>query len=443
MIQALRLLKAVSLLLLGAAVTTGACSKRSEPAKPAPVSAKADEHEHGDDHDHDHEHGETEHSDEVTLTPAAIERYGVKVEPVQRRVLLPTILTPARVAFNTEAMAHVGSPLRGRAIEVKVRLGDTVTVGQPLVVVESPELGEAQADLLLKESAVLTATPAAQLSKLAWERAKELYERSQGISLTDVQRREAEYKATIANMKAAEAAVVASKNRLNLLGMDQAAVDALVKTSTIIPRYSIRSAIDGLVVQREVTPGEIISPDRESLMVIADTQSLWVLADVPEAKLAGVDRGTRAWVTIGSSSGDALPAPHFEGKVTFVSPIVDPLTRSAQVRIEVPTSIEHGLKLRPGMFAVAEIAHEIAGAEPAAVIAVPDGAIQTVEGGPAIFVPVTGEPNTFAKRAVAVGKPVGGLVPILSGLSEGEPFVVTGTFILKAELGKAGAAHEH
>lgn len=436
-------MKIAHVVLLGIVFTTGACSKSSEPENPTKQAAHKDEHDHDHDHGDDHGHDESAHSDEVTLTPEAIERYGIKVEPAQLRVLQPTIVTPARVAFNTEAMAHVGSPLRGRAIEVKVRMGDTVKAGQELVVVESPELGEAQAELLQRQTAVMTAAPAAELSKIAWERANALFERSQGISLTEVQRREAEYKAAVANVKAAEAAAVAAENRLHLLGMDQKAVDTLTKTSEIVPRYSIRSAIDGLVVQREVTLGELVSPDRDSLMVIADIKNLWVLADVPEAKLAGIERGTKAWVTIGSSSDPSQPAPTFTGTVAFVSPIVDPLTRTAQVRIEVPLGTERGLTLRPGMFAQAEIAHDTGGKEPTPVIAIPDEAIQTVEGGPAIFVPVEGEPNTFAKRAITVGKSIGGFVPIITGLAEGEPFVVAGTFILKAELGKAGAAHEH
>ena len=66
-----------------------------------------------------------------------------------------------------------------------------------------------------------------------------------------------------------------------------------------------------------------------------------------------------------------------------------------------------------------------------------------VDGGPAVFVPVEAEENTFAKRAVTVGNRVGGWVPVLSGLKEGDPVVVSGTFVLKADLGKAGAAHEH
>lgn len=439
-------LQIARLALLGAAVAAGACSKKSEPAAPKPAQAShADNHKHDDEHDHDegHDsgHDEGEHADEVVLTPEAIERYGIKVESAQLRVLQPTIVTSARVAFNTEAMAHVGSPLRGRAVEVKVRLGDVVKAGQELVVVESPELGEAQADFLQRKTAVLTAAPAAELSKIAWERANALYERSQGISLTEVQRREAEYKAAVANVKAAEAAAIASENRLHLLGMDQQAVDALAKTGEIVPRYSIRSAIDGTVVQREVTLGELVNPDRDSLMVIADTKSLWVLADVPEAKLAGIERGTKAWVTIGTASDASTPAPKFEGVVSFVSPIVDPLTRTAQVRIEFPTSVDNGPMPRPGMFAQAEIARVSGSGAP--VIAVPVEAIQTVEGGPAIFVPVKNEPNTFAKRSVKIGRPVGGFVPVLSGLAEGEPFVIAGTFILKAELGKAGAAHEH
>jgi cobalt-zinc-cadmium efflux system membrane fusion protein len=98
------------------------------------------------------------------------------------------------------------------------------------------------------------------------------------------------------------------------------------------------------------------------------------------------------------------------------------------------------------MFAQVEIAaratdERLTQSEP--VVAVPDEAIQTVEGRTAIFVPVPNEPGTFSKRTVAIGRSVGGRVPVYSGLKEGDLVVVKGTFILKAELGKAEAAHEH
>jgi cobalt-zinc-cadmium efflux system membrane fusion protein len=192
-------------------------------------------------------------------------------------------------------------------------------------------------------------------------------------------------------------------------------------------------------VQREVTLGELVSPDREYLMVLADATKLWVLADVPETRLTQVHVGAQAWISVGSLGEPG--ARRIEGVVTYIPPFVDPTTRTAQVRIEVPVT---GPTLRPGMFAQAEIAAadpDAATAPP--VVAVPEGAIQTVDGGPAVFVPVEGEPGAFQKRAVAVGPAVAGLVPVHSGLAEGERYVSAGTFILKAELGKGAAAHEH
>jgi cobalt-zinc-cadmium efflux system membrane fusion protein len=337
-------------------------------------------------------------------------------------------------------MAHVGSSLRGRAVEIKVRLGDLVRKDQELVVIESPELGEAQSDFLQKRSAAQSAAPQVDLAKAAWDRAAGLLKESQGISLTEVQRREAEYKAGVAAQKAAEAAASAAENRLHILGMDQRAVEGITATSEIAPRFVIRAPIDGQVVQREVTQGELVSPEREALLVLADTRTLWVLADVPEANLAEVAVGVPAWVSVGFLAGERL-----EAQVSFISPIVDPTTRTAQVRIDVPegTKGNGNLHLRPGMFARAEItAVAVDGKDPKPVIAVPDEAVQTVEGGPAVFVPVAGEPNTYAKRPVTVGSPVGGLIPVLSGLAEGDQYVAAGSFILKADLGKSAAKHE-
>ena len=392
--------------------------------------------EHAEESGHDHA-GEGEHADEVKLASDAVAKYGIQTSTAQLWKLRPTIHVPARVVFNTEAMAHVGSPLRGRIVDVKVRVGDPVKVGAELAVIESPELGEAQADFLQRRVAVQTAEPAVDLSRVAWERAKGLYEQSQGISLTEVQRREAEHKASIAALKATESARTAAENRLHMLGMGHEGIEALATTGEVVPRYTIRAAIDGVVVQREVTLGELVNPEREYLMVLADTTKLWVLADVPEARLLQVEVGAQAWISLGSEGDEGHK--RFAGAVTFLSPFVDPTTRTAQVRIEVPAS---GLGLRPGMFAQAEIVTANAqGTRETPVV--PEEAIQTVEGAPAVFVPVAGEPGAFRKRAVTIGPAVDGLVPVYAGLAEGESFVSAGSFLLKAELGKGAAAHEH
>lgn len=417
----------------------GSHAHGAEPGKAGGAKEAGHDHDHDHDHDHGDDHGAGEgeaHADEVTLTPEAVIRYGIKVDAATLSTLTPTFTAPGRVGFNTEAMAHVGSPLRGRAVEIRARLGDAVKRGDALLIVESPELGEAQAEYFQRRTAAQASAPSADLARLSWERAKALFEQSQGISLSEVQKREAEYKAAVASQRSAEAAVIGSENRLHLLGMGQAAVEDLARTGEIAPRYTVHAPIDGRVVQREITLGELVGPDREALMVLADTSTLWVLADVPEARVHEAAVGARAWVAAGASDGR-----RFEGAVSFVAALVDPDTRTAQVRIEVPAA---ALALRPGMFALVEIVAadpDAPGRRP--VVAVPDAAVQTVEGGPAVFVPVKGEPNTFAKRAVTVGPAVGGLVPVLSGLAEGEEFVSAGAFILKADLGKSGAAHQH
>lgn len=386
--------------------------------------------EHPDEHEHD---------GEVTLADGVAERYGIAVDIAQMLELRPTIAVPARVEFDSEAMAHVGSPIRGRIQTIRARLGDLVKAGQELAIIESPELGEAQTDYLQRRVGVESAGPVVDLAKVTWERAQGLYDRSQGVSLNEVQRREAEHRAAIAALNAAESARAAAANRLRLLGMSAEAITRLDDTQQVDPYYTLRAAIDGVVVQREITLGELVSPDREYLMILADASRLWLLADVPEQKLLSIEIGARATIQFGALA-DRTNTP-IEGRVIYISPFVDSTTRSARVRIELP---EVDIGLKPGMFAQAEIEGRLPGqvaVEPAIVI--PSEAVQLLAGESVVFVPVAGEPNTYRTRVVQVGPPIGGRVAIASGLAEGETYVRSGTFILKAELGKGAAAHEH
>jgi cobalt-zinc-cadmium efflux system membrane fusion protein len=393
------------------------------------------------DHDHDHarahdEHQESDHHDEVKLTPEAIRRHGVRVAAVTKQPLVPTFVAPGRVAFNAEAMAHVGSAVSGRVAEIKVRLGDTVKAGDELVIVESPEFGEAQSDYLQKRTALAVATSAVEPAWQAFERAEKLFEKNQGIALAEVQKRQTDYTTAQGGVQSAQGAVDAAGHKLRLMGLDDAAVKKLAESKQIDPRFVIRAPIAGQVVERETTLGERVSPDRETLLAIADLGTLWVIAEVSEARVPEVRLGSPAHVRLAVAGG----AGPLDGKVSYISPSLDPGTRTAQVRIEVPNGSG---ALRPGMFARVELASVTdAAAEP--VLAVPEQAIQTVEGKPSVFVPVAGEENTFAPRAVKLGRAVGGVVPVESGLKEGEPIVVNGSFILKADLGKAGAeGHSH
>lgn len=430
-----------------------ACRDAPAPARPvAPNAAvgetraqhaahgeRDDAHDAHDEHDdaHDaHAAHDDEHAHEIVLTPEAIERHGVRVERAALHKLRPTFIAPARVAFNAETMAHVGSPLPGRVVELHVRLGDVVAAGDTLLVVESPELGEAQSDYLQKRILAGTAVTAVELAQSSLDRARRLFEQNRGIALDEVQKREAEFKSAQAALQTAEAAAQAAENKLYLLGMDPLAVQQLRESGEVNPRFTTVAPLPGRVVEREVTLGELVSPEKEALIVLADTTELWVLADVPESRLPEVVLGAPAWIR----SGVAGSHKH-AGDVSYIAPTIDPRTRCAQVRVVVPC--EHGA-LWPGMFVQAEItATDPLHPDRPPALAVPDEALQLVEGRPSLFVPVPGKPNAFARRPVAVGDPVGGLTPVVAGLAEGEPFVAAGSFILKAELGKAAAEHAH
>lgn len=407
-------------------------TQKEDHADHDPAKEGADEAGLHEGHESDEE-AEEGHADEVTLAPEIIEKNGIKIEPARRQLLSGTYTVPARISYNTEQMAHIGTPVEGRVSEIKARLGDLVNKGDTLLVIDSPALGEAQSDFLQKRMQVQVAQSALEVAQTAAERAKRLFD-GNGISLGEYQRREGDFKAARGGLRTAEAAVTAAENKLHLWGMKQADVARLLKTSEIDPRFVVYAPISGTVVSREATLGEVVGPDRESLLMLADMKKLWVLADVPENNVKHIAVGTSASVSV-----TALGSQPLVGKVSYIAPELNTGTRAAQVRVEV----ENGHSpLKPGMFAQVEIGGPAASGQEA-VLAVPEEAIQTVEGSPAVFVAVAGEDNTFAKRPVKVGRAANGTVPILAGLKEGENLVVSGSFILKAELGKGSAGHEH
>lgn len=417
----LRLLGTPLVLVIVLQFLAGGCNRKGDAKEGATAAAEQDAKKE-------------EHKDEVKLSAEAVTKYGIKVEEAKRQPLVRTLVAPARVSFNADTIAHVGAVLRGRVVELKVKKGDRVRKGDELLLIESPELGEAQSDYLQKRTAVAIATPAVEFAKSAYDRAKGLYDGSKGITLTELQKREGELKAAQGVLQSAEAALTGAENKLHLLGMNQEAVKTLNTSKEIFPRYPVTAPIDGQVIDREVTLGELVSPEKEALLVIADTKTLWVLADVPEARLKDVRVGNPARVSV-----SAVGAGVVQGKVSLIDAALDPNTRSARVRVEVNNDAG---SLRPGMFAQAEIVADAGGGNAESAVAIPEEAVQTVEGHEAVFVPVKGEDNTFTKRLVTVGTPANGMVPVLAGLQEGERLVTAASFILKAELGKGSAEED-
>lgn len=372
----------------------------------------------------DHDEGE-----KVKLTAEAVQKYGLRIGKVKRHVLVPTFVVPGRVAFNAESMARMGSAVPGRVVEIKVKRGDAVQKGDELLIVESTDLGEAQSDYLQKKTTLTAAITAVDPTKMSYERAKGLYEQSGGVSLAELQKREADYRAAQAVKETAEGALLAAARKLSLLGMSGEAVDAMAKSQQVMPRYSVRSPLSGRVTERDVTLGQFVTPDKDMLVQVADLSTLWVLADVPEMRLADVSVGFAVRVTVPGAVGTAM-----KGVVSFIPSSVDTTTRAAQVRVEVKNAES---TLKAGMFAQVEIEVTSDKDKAIEVIAVPEEAIQMINGQTCVFVEDDDEENAFIKRPVAIGQEVNGLVPIFSGLNEKEEVVKSGGFFLKAEFAKS------
>jgi multidrug efflux pump subunit AcrA (membrane-fusion protein) len=147
----------------------------------------------GDEHGHDHAE-EGEHSDEIVMQPDAMTPYGITLATAIRAPLSEVATVPARVDYNAEAMAHIGTPIHGRATEILVRLGDVVRAGDLLVVVESPELGAAESDFLLQISMREVAASAVELAREAFQRADEL-RKTNSVSVSEFLARQSELKA--------------------------------------------------------------------------------------------------------------------------------------------------------------------------------------------------------------------------------------------------------
>jgi cobalt-zinc-cadmium efflux system membrane fusion protein len=389
-----------------------------------------------EEHAHEEAESKAEAPSEVTLTDQAIASNGIRLERVGKHDVRPMFRVPARIAFNAEGMAQVGSPVKGRIFEWRVKLGDEVGQDDVLVVIESLEMGEAQSDYLVKKSAALASAPQVAIAEGELERARALHEKTQGIALSEVQKREGELATARAVLRAARAAEEAASHKLILLGTTPAAVARLGETGVMDPRVFVRAPITGQVIERDAMLGELVGPDHAALLVLADTRRLSVSADVPESRLRDVVVGAHARVLLG------LEQHHWcDGTVAFISPALDAATRSVRVRIDVH---DQHPELRPGVFARAEIEAPLPeGATETSVLAVPEAAVHDIDGEPVVFVPVAGRAGTFAKRIVRIGTNVRGMIPVASGLAEGEEFVAAGGFVLKASFTASSAAHDH
>ncbi len=355
----------------------------------------------------------------VKLTAAAISEANIetwKVEPVSLEHLL---IVPGNVGYDENRLLVVSASVRGRVARIAVDLGDRVAKGQPIAWLESVEFGKVREEYI-------RAAAEFRVAEKAYDRAQRLV-LEKAISGAEFQSREADYQSRRAGLQAAAGA-------LRQAGESESQIRSLGETGssgTGIARVAVRSPFAGQVIDRKVTPGTLVEAF-QPLVTVADLSSLWVFFQVAEKDLALLREGLAVKIL-----SESYPDEHFGGLVDFIGGEMDAATRTVRVRATV---VNRGAKLKPGLFVKGQIEIPRPQKE-AGVLAVPQSALQTLEGRPTVFVK-TG-PEAFVRRFVETGHTFEGFTEVLSGIRRGEVVVTEGSFVLKSEFAKATLADEH
>jgi len=361
-----------------------------------------------------HEHGEHGHDEEpvVRLSEARQRELGIEVAVAEPGRLEHHLALSGTIALNTDRLVHLVPRIPSMVRDVRKNLGDTVQAGEVVAVIDSRELAEAKA-------AYLAAGERHTLADDTFQREKDLWEKKISPAEDYINAKQALAEARIERRLA--------KQKLLALGVSEDALQRLATQSdTSFTRYGVVAPFAGTVIEKHLTVGEIVKDDTE-VFSIAALEMVWVNLNVSPSDLPLVKQGQRVHISAGAG------LPEAEGKVSYIGATVSEETRTVLVRVELPNPDGN---LRPGLFVTATLA---AGEVPAAVM-IPQSAIQIIEGKSSVFVQT---PEGFAPRAITLGQSNDTHVEVTGGLAAGERYAATETFLLKADLAKSEADHQH
>jgi membrane fusion protein, heavy metal efflux system len=323
----------------------------------------------------------------------------VQVLTVQPTTLTRTLRLTGAVAFNSFRTTPVIAQVSGPVSRVVVVPGRKVRQGEPMLYVASPDYSQLRTNYLKAKDAYAFA-------QKADARAQDLYTHKAIAEQNLEQAESAEVQAS-GDLASAQAA-------LKVVGITDP--DALVKgpPSFEVP---VRAPIDGLVVEQDVSAGQLLQPGATQCFMISDVSTVWVLVNVYQKDLPYVQVGDA--VTIQTDSYPEV----FHGRISYVAASLDPNTRTLQARIEANNPND---KLKKDMYVVATVhAGTIRNA-----IALPDAAVlRDSENQP--FVYVASSANQFGKRLVTIGESVDGRTEITSGVKAGEQVIGNGSLFLQ------------
>jgi membrane fusion protein, copper/silver efflux system len=338
-------------------------------------------------------------ADAVVVTPERQQISGVRFGRVSIQNMEKVIRTVGRLEFDEKRISTVSPKIGGWIDELYVDYtGKMVRKGQPLLSIYSPELVSAQEEVLLalKAKKILGASPIADVAE------------------------------------GGDRLLQGARRRLLLWDITPKQLENLEQTGEIKKNMMLYSPADGFVMEKMAFRGMSIMPGA-ALFKIGDLSTIWVIADIYEYELPFIKIGDKAQITLASFPGEI-----FEGAITYTYPSLDPKTRTARVRFDLPNP---EFKLKPEMWASVELKIPLG-----RKLVVPEEAV--MDSGTMQMVFVDQGQGHFESRHIQVGSKVQGYYEVLSGLKEGEKVVTSANFLIDSESQLKGGTggmggHQH
>ncbi|HVW87583.1 MAG TPA: efflux RND transporter periplasmic adaptor subunit [Bryobacteraceae bacterium] len=340
--------------------------------------------------------------DPLSITVPASLRERIKTGKPRVAAVAGMMDVAGRIEANEMRLARVSSPVTGRITDLRVAEGEIVHRGQVLASLYSLDLSQQQFGLL-------KAASAKQLAERAVARAKQLLT-AEVIGSAELQRREAE-------LQQASAELASARDQLRVLGMSPESIARIEAGHGVDSQAQIIASGNGTVMERKVTVGQLVQP-AEPAFVISDLEQLWLIADIPEQNAGGLRAGEEVQAEVAAFPGEII-----RGKLSFVSAVVNPETRTVRARMDLPN---HAHRYKPEMLANIRLRD---GAKRQTLI--PDNAVVREDNQDHVFVQ-TGT-DTYALRTVTLGDEFDGRRVVVSGLQPGEEIVLDGAFHLNNE----------
>lgn len=365
--------------------------------------------------DHEKEEDTHHHEEEkmVTLTPEQIKIANFTVIKITPDSFKKRLSLPAEVSLNENKITHVVSPIPGVVHEIFKNLGDEVKTGELLATLKSREMAEAKAVYIAAHKEV--------------NLKEDLYKREEQLVKQKL-RPETEFLKTRNAYETAKIDLDQKKQKLIALGMTEEHIQNLPTQDGPLNIYNIESPINGKIIERHLTSGEIIASDKQ-IFTLANLDTVWINLSINSTSLPSIKKGQKVDVL---SQAKNLQV---QGEILYVSPVINEETRTGRAIVELQNANNIW---NPGDFVTAHVIID----EKRQFLSIPKDAIQKIEGENMIFIK-TSDTTFKAEKVTPISFGQSDAVEIKEALKEGLEIVTKNSFLLKAELGKSEAEHAH